>query len=95
MPGVIWLGLDRGVDEMAMMAAACEEAARQHGFSPEERPFVPHVTLSRMRPHQNVTAVLDRLPPFGVTMPVRAVALFRSTLLPGGAVYDVVDTIDL
>jgi RNA 2',3'-cyclic 3'-phosphodiesterase len=93
--GILWVGFDRGGDELAAMAAVCEAAARQGGFEPVERPFVPHVTLSRIRPHQDVTALLARLPPFPVTMPVRAVTLYRSTLRPGGAVYDVVDTVEL
>lgn len=92
---VLWVGLDRGGDELAAMAEACEQVARHHGFSPEERPFVPHVTLSRIRPHQDVTAVLERLPPFVVTMAVREVTLYRSTLRRGGAVYDVLDTVEL
>jgi len=93
--GVMWLGFDRGGEQLTAMAAVCEEAVRRHGFSPEERPFVPHITLSRIRPHQDVTALLDRLPPFPVRMPVEAVTLFRSTLRPGGAVYEVVDTVEL
>ena len=93
--GVLWVGLDRGVEALIAMAAACEEVARDHGFRPEERPYVPHVTLSRIRPHQDVTAVLERLPPFAVAMPVREITLYRSTLRPGGAVYDVVDTVEL
>lgn len=93
--GVLWVGLDRGIEALTAMAAVCEQVARDNGFRPEERPFVPHVTLSRIRPHQDVTALLERLPPFTVAMPVRAITLYRSTLRPGGAVYDVVDTVDL
>ncbi len=92
---VLWLGFDRGVDELAAMAAVCEAAAQGEGFAAEERSFIPHLTLSRIRPPQDVTALLGSLPPFPARMRVEAVTLFRSRPEQGVAVYDAIETVDL
>ncbi len=92
---VLWLGFDRGVDELAAIADVCETAARAEGFAAEERSFIPHLTLSRIRPPQDVTALLGSLPPFPLKMGVEAVTLFRSRPERGVAVYDAIETVDL
>ena len=80
---VLWLGIDRGGDELIALAAVAEEAAADAGFTEEERPFHPHLTLSRIRPHQNVGTLLEQVPPFPLTQQVREVVIYRSHL--GGA----------
>ncbi len=77
---VLWLGIERGSDEVEALGAVAEEAAVAAGWMMEERPFHPHLTLSRIRPHQDVTAVIERVPPLRMTMPVDDVVLYRSHL---------------
>ena len=50
-PRVLWLGIEDETSDgaLARLALRMERAARAHGFSPEERPFAPHVTLARAR----------------------------------------------
>ncbi|WP_037498217.1 RNA 2',3'-cyclic phosphodiesterase [Solirubrobacter soli] len=56
-------------------------------YTPETRPFRPHVTVARLRPRarppRNATSQLDRRE-FGAT----AVTLYASRLHPGGARYE-------
>lgn len=85
---VLWLGLDQGVGEAERLAAVVEGAVEAAGFPPEERPFRSHLTLSRLRPDQDVTAVLAAVPPVGWGMPVDRVVLFRSHLGSGGPRYE-------
>ena len=85
---VLWIGLERGVEEAARLAAVVEEAVGLAGFPPETRPFRSHLTLSRLRPDQDVTAVLEAVPPVGLDMPVDRVVLLRSHLGPGGPRYE-------
>ena len=92
---VLWLGIERGAEELAGVAAGCEEAARAAGFPEEDRPFHPHVTLSRIRPWQDVRPVVEAVPRFRGTQPVEEITLFRSILGRGGARYEVVDTVPL
>lgn len=92
---VLWLGIDRGQSELAELAAVCEEAARDTGFDPEERPYHAHLTVSRMRPPVDASTLIDRVPPCPVKMPVREVRLYESHLQRGQARYEVVDAIEL
>ncbi len=63
---------------------------------PEERPFHPHLTLSRIRPPADVSNVVDDLPPFPRSMSVRSVGCFESTLRGGRpARYTEIDTFEL
>jgi 2'-5' RNA ligase len=48
-PRVVWLGLRRGRDECAGLAAAVETACRAAGVDADPRGFRPHVTLARQR----------------------------------------------
>ena len=92
---VLWLGIDRGGEELARVAAVCEEAAVTAGFEPEDRPFHPHVTLARVRPQQDVRDLVGHVPRFPLTQRVEAVTVYRSSLGPAGATYEVVATVPL
>jgi len=85
---VLWLGLEQGQAEAERLAVEVEEAVEAAGFPPEDRPFRSHLTLSRIRPDQDVTAVLEAVPILGLAMPVGRVVLYRSHLGPGGPRYE-------
>ena len=89
---VLWVGLARGVQEAERLAAVVEEAVEAAGFPPEDRPFRSHLTLSRLRPDQDVTAVLEAVPPVGLAMAVDRVVLYRSHLGRGGPRYERVES---
>ncbi len=85
---VLWLGLASGAEEIGELAAVVEEACVAAGWFMEERPFHPHLTLSRIRPHQDVQPTVDRVPPFDVGFDVDDVVLYRSFLGRGPARYE-------
>jgi len=80
----------------AAVAEAAERAALRAGVAPEERPFVPHVTLARARRQHAVTSsaleaaqvVLDAAPK---AVSVGEVTLYRSVLTRQGPVYEPLD----
>lgn len=92
---VLWLGVNRGTEELTELAAICDEAAQSAGFEAEERPFHPHLTLSRIRPSQDVGRLIETVPPFPLAQTVEHITLFRSALGRGGARYEVVEEIEL
>ncbi len=92
---VLWLGVGRGSDEVAAMAAVCEQAAISVGFQPEDRPFHSHITLSRIRPPANVAGLVEQVGPFPLRMQVDRVTLYRSHLGRDGAAYEIVDEVRL
>lgn len=91
---IIYAALDDD-GSLAHLAARCEEVVRDVGLSPEERPFIPHLTLSRLRPRRDVTHLIRRFEPFSVRLPVDSVVLYRTTRTSDGVRYLPIDTFPL
>lgn len=82
-PHVLWVGVE--LEPAALeLQRACEQAARDAGFAPEERPFRAHLTLGRWRDH----ATRPELPEtdLGPTC-LDSLVLFRSEQAKDGMVY--------
>lgn len=92
---VLWLGVGDGSDDLIDVAGAVEEAVVDAGFMPEERPFHPHLTLSRIRPPQDVRGLVENVPAFPLRQTVRRVTIFESVLGRGPATYVPLDTVPL
>ncbi len=90
---VLWMGLSRGEDGLKALASTAERTVRNAGIVPEERPFVPHLTLSRVRPPADVRALIEAVPPFDGVMDVRRVDLFES--VAGPRRYPIIDGVVL
>lgn len=86
-PRVLWLGVREESGRLAALTGALEQAARDAGFVPEQRPFRPHLTLARARG----SARGRRPDPDGAGGEwnewASEVVLFRSQLGPAGARY--------
>ena len=78
---ILWLGVDEGAGRLVSVAESVESAVRRAGLPAEERPFKPHLTLSRIEPTRSVADVLTWQPPLQVRMPVTA---DRSRAQPAG-----------
>ena len=92
---VLWMGVAGSIEQVESTASICEAAAVAAGFEPEGRPFHAHLTLSRIRPPQDVRPLIDVVEPVGVKLDVDAVTLYRSVLGSGPARYEVVDRVEL
>lgn len=92
---IVWLGVDDGAERLISVAEAVESAVRRAGFPAEERPFRPHLTLSRIEPTRSVAEVLTGQLPLNIQMPVTEVALVRSELGKGPAQYQTVESFRL
>lgn len=92
---VLYVRIDDPTELLSRLAARCEAAARDVGFSPEERPFVPHVTLSRLRPAQDLASLLDAFDDFEVGIAVTGVTLFRTRRSRSRLLYEAIDSVDL
>jgi len=92
---VLWVGLERGAEESARLAEVVEEAVQAAGFPAEERPFRSHMTLSRIRPHQDVTPLLERAVPMDIDMRVDRVVLYESHLGRGAPRYEEIESFPL
>jgi 2'-5' RNA ligase len=92
---VLWLGTADGSESLAGIAAAVEGAVVRAGHLPEERPFHSHLTLSRIRPPQDVRELIDAVPPFPLRQAVDRITVFESVLGRGPAVYVPLETFPL
>lgn len=48
-PRVVWAGVTAGSDELHALADRLRQALGARGFASEDRPYVPHLTLARIR----------------------------------------------
>ena len=93
---VLWVGLEDPAGLLARLALDLEKAFEKLGWTPENRPFRPHLTLARFDPLQKVTGDLPevrlhREP----SIPVDRLVLFRSQLHKGGARYEALEEFPL
>ena len=101
-PRVLWAGVKGDTEPLTALARSVDHACANMGFSPERRPFSPHLTLARVRERasaherqHSATKIKDiGLAP---TQPfsVQAFHLVRSTLTPSGPIYETVHTIPI
>ena len=93
---VLWVAITRGAEELRELAAAVEAALDRAGIPAEDRPFRPHLTISRIRPPQDVIALVDSVEPFGGSTHVGEVVLMESHLRGRhGSVYECVEAFGL
>lgn len=98
-PRVVWVGVGGGREEIARLAARVREAL-EPDFGHEPGPFVPHLTLFRVRGPADRRAAQELLRGERPAPPARTVRIERfvlkeSDLGPGGAVHRTVASFPL
>jgi len=99
---VLWVGIGGEVDKLSRLAQNIDYALEAIGFAKEERPFVPHLTLARIRQGASRLERSDFGELVGSTIfkdkyniEVKAISLMRSQLTPAGAIYTCLKTVEL
>lgn len=90
---VFWAGIGKGGQDLALLNEDAEEAALGAGLLPEERPYHPHLTLSRIRPPVDVGPLMEE--ELSLSWRCEQLVAYRSHLGRGGARYEPLDSIDL
>ena len=92
-PRIIWIGLDIP-PELNRLQHKLETATARMGYTTEDKPFSPHLTIGRVREQaspvelQNIHSVLEKLHVGSLgTFTAKSVHLFKSDLKPTGPVY--------
>ncbi|MFC1987817.1 RNA 2',3'-cyclic phosphodiesterase [Chloroflexota bacterium] len=90
---VVWVGITGETDKLGQLQQYIDSNLTQLGFTPESRPFTPHLTLARSRNQ----ASLDEREKFGRlitgtkfeagTININAISLITSQLTREGAIY--------
>ncbi|MFP4472835.1 MAG: RNA 2',3'-cyclic phosphodiesterase [Candidatus Omnitrophota bacterium] len=95
---VLWVGSSQSSDPLNELFNTLNNGLARGGIPKERRPFAPHLTLGRCKtPSESVSvrAVLNdiSLPP--LTVPVKYVVFYQSTLTADGAVYSPLSSAEL
>ncbi len=91
---VIWIGVSGDLDRLVELQKSIDANLKRLGFTPETRPFTPHLTIARIREsaspedRKRLSEVLSEVK-CELMSPVRveSISLMRSDLTPGGAIY--------
>jgi 2'-5' RNA ligase len=90
-PRIVWAGVEGDLAAAARLKTALDEAVAPLGFTPEARPFRPHLTLGRVGSRPMRRDWRSALGPLAAEsfgdIPVDDVRLIESQLLPDGARY--------
>jgi 2'-5' RNA ligase len=90
-PRTLWLDLDRGVDELANLAARLDDALAGGGWERERRPFRAHLTLARADGVRagpaTVAALREAAAELAIESPIERIVLFESITGSGRARY--------
>jgi len=92
-PRILWIGCTGGIPSLLNLVSQIEGALEPLGFSLEEKPYHPHLTLARIK-HDNSkvggvlthSGLLEQPWDLG-TLRIDRITLFRSDLGPHGAEY--------
>lgn len=103
-PRVVWLGASAGGEALAGLASATEDACAMLGWTREEKPYHPHLTLGRTRERRGGPSSRHPASPEALTRAleresgaeagetrVERIVLVRSDLQRGGPVYTVLE----
>ena len=89
-PRVIWIGVEKGKEELALMQKKIEAEMERIGFPKEDREFSPHLTIGRVKSPQNIEKLseLIKITNFQTEeIEVKEVVVMKSQLHPAGAIY--------
>jgi len=75
-------------DRLAALHRKVDRVLVRLGLPPEQRAFVPHITLARFGRRGGDPAAFLSTPPLAVTAPVTDFTLYESHLGPDGALYE-------
>src|SRR5882757_9507506 len=98
-PRVVWVGARDGGALLTALAQALDAALVATGFTPEERPFAPHLTIARMHGTQGQAVVAAAIEKYAATdvgtVHVTEFSLMRSKVTRAGSTYSPVETFAL
>jgi RNA 2',3'-cyclic 3'-phosphodiesterase len=91
-PRILWVGIENP-DDLILLASRIDMGLIKKGFTSEDRPFNPHLTIARIKDDFSVLDIgklknkCDHKFPSFAHERIIEIKLYKSDLLPDGAVY--------
>ena len=89
-PRVVWIGVEKGKEELALMAKKIEQEMENIGYPKENREFSPHLTIGRVKSPKNIERLAEQIKTTNFQteeIEIKEVVVMRSQLNPAGAIY--------
>jgi len=83
---VLWLGIQEGAEALCFLANGLEGELAALGFSPEKRPFKPHLTVGRLKKPSFAGPWCGPISP--IAFQADRIILYKSMTFPTGAEYE-------
>jgi 2'-5' RNA ligase len=90
-PRIIWVGTE-GAGPVINLHGDIAQGMRRFGYREEERNFIPHLTIGRVKSNRNLGELLKKMDEIKAArfsdFEVQNITLMKSELKPSGAVYN-------
>jgi RNA 2',3'-cyclic 3'-phosphodiesterase len=86
---VLWCGIGDPSGALRGLALEIDQKMVPHGFTSEAKPFVPHLSIARLRIASDVSPLISEVtaPTKPVQSRIERITLYESNTLPEGPVY--------
>lgn len=94
-PRVIWIGLERGNNEIAKIYHQIEQKLMKENFYRKDKSFSAHITLGRIKyitDKNGFIESLNRIQGLSISQKVYSFELMESHLTPEGPIYKVINS---
>lgn len=92
---VLWVGLSHGAEQLTALSESVQDVVEGIGLGREDRPFLGHVTLARIRPPVDVCGLIASVDLPSIPIPVDEVTVFESVQVDRGTEYHPIDRFPL
>ncbi len=89
-PRVLWVGVEKGSEELALLALKIEDVCSNFNFKKEMRAFSAHLTIGRVRSPKGIASLVEAMQTIGFqggSYSVGEVVVMKSNLQQTGAIY--------
>jgi len=97
-PRVIWIGAGGEIEKLMRIHDAIEKVCIGAGLPPDDKRFSPHITIGRVKSPAHTAQLISTIKKIEIKQldfAANELILFKSTLTPQGAIYEVVERFPL
>jgi 2'-5' RNA ligase len=92
---VLWVGVLHGSDRLEALSDLVQDVVEDVGLDREDRPFVGHLTLARIRPPEDVRRLTADVELPSISVPVESITVFESIQRASGPEYAPIERFEL